>query len=90
MGIELRPLTTEIIHAEVIVGIILGIVLTVVAAFVYDAGTGRAANGLGPTAAAGAPPLVNWDVVNDNWRGVKAQLEKTGAEVEKGWKRITG
>jgi hypothetical protein len=68
-------------------GMIFGVLLTVAAAFAYDTGTGRAANGL-PTSAANAP-LVNWDVAGEDWANVKAQLRKASANVERGWKRIT-
>jgi hypothetical protein len=71
-------------------GLILGIILTIATAFLYDTSTGRAANGLPPSAAAGRPPLVNWDVVDDDWRDVKVALQNVGAEVERGWKRLTG
>ena len=55
----------------VLFGVILGVVLTAVGAYVYDTGTGRASNGLPPSAANGHPPIVNWDVVSHNWRDVK-------------------
>jgi hypothetical protein len=74
----------------VLVGMILGVILTVGVAFAYDTSTGRAPNGLTPTAAGGNAPMVNWDVVSDNWHDVKAHLQNAGAEVERGWKRITG
>jgi hypothetical protein len=74
----------------ILVGMILGIILTIGAAFAYDTSTGRASNGLAPTAAGGNAPMVNWDVVRDNWHDVKAHLENAGAEAERGWKRITG
>jgi hypothetical protein len=73
-----------------LLGIILGVILTIAGAFVYDTNTGRALNGLTPTAAGGRPPMVNWDVVGDNWEGVKTHLQNAGAEVERGWKRIAG
>jgi hypothetical protein len=74
----------------VLVGLILGVILTVGAAFAYDTSTGRVPNGLTPTAAGGNAPMVNWDVVSDNWHDVKVHLQNAGAEVEKGWKRIAG
>ena len=46
-------------------GVILGVVLTVVGAYAYDTTTGRASNGLPPSAANEHPPMVNWDVVSD-------------------------
>jgi hypothetical protein len=72
----------------VLVGMILGIILTIGAAFAYDTSTGRAPNGLA-SAAGGSAPMVNWHVVNDNWHHVKAHLQNAGAQAERGWKRIT-
>jgi len=74
----------------ILVGMILGAILTIFAAFAYDTATGREPNGLAPTAAGRNPPMVNWDVVSDNWSSVKAHFRDTGTEVERGWKRITG
>jgi hypothetical protein len=74
----------------VLVGMILGIIVTIGAALAYDTSTGRAPNGLAPTAADGNAPLVNWDVVRDDWHDVRGHLNDAGAEVERGWKRITG
>jgi hypothetical protein len=74
----------------VLLGIILGILIAVGGAFVYDSGTGRAANGLEPTAAGGRPPVVNWDVLGADWRDVKQQLRNAGGDIEKGWRRLTG
>ena len=73
-----------------LVGMILGALLTVGAAFAYDSTTGRAANGLEPSAAGGNPPMVNWNVVIDDRHDVKARLRNAGTDVERGWKRISG
>jgi hypothetical protein len=70
-------------------GIVLGVLLTVGGAFVYDTTTGRTANGLSSSVAAGRPPLVNWDVVNDDWLDLRKSLGDVGAEVEQGWRRLT-
>jgi hypothetical protein len=63
---------------RVFIGIILGIALTVATAFLADAlrPTG------GPTEAA-ARPMVNWDVVEDNLRGVSERIQEA-------WNRLTG
>ena len=53
-------------------GFILGVVVTIAGAYLYDSSTGRAANGMSPTAAA---PMVNWNVVTDDWHSFA-----TGAE----------
>jgi hypothetical protein len=72
----------------IVLGILLGVFLTIAAAFAYDTGTGRASNGLPPSAAGGHPPMVNWDVVSDNWHGVQSDLQKVGEEVQNGWRRL--
>ena len=69
-------------------GIILGALMTIGAAFAYDSATNRAPNGL--TASSANAPLVNWDVVLDDWNGIKADLHGVAADVERGWKRLAG
>jgi hypothetical protein len=75
---------------QMLAGMIMGALLTVVAAFVYDSGTGRASNGLTVASAEGHAPLVNWDVAGHDWDGMKQQLRELAVDVERGWKRITG
>jgi hypothetical protein len=72
----------------ILLGMILGVFLTIGAAFTYDAATGRAPNGLSPSSAGGRPPMVNWDVVSDNWHGLQVNLHEMGAQIERGWKRL--
>ena len=45
-------------------GFILGVMVTIAGAYLYDSSTGRAANGMSTTASA---PMVNWNVVTDDW-----------------------
>ena len=45
---------------QILLGMILGALITVGAAFVYDSSTGRAANGLTVASAEGHAPMVNW------------------------------
>ena len=73
-----------------LLGIIIGVFLTVVVAYAYDASTGRAPNGLSSTAADGQAPLVNWDVVNANWNVFKARVSETSTNLERTLKRHTG
>jgi hypothetical protein len=73
----------------VVLGIILGAVLTITGAFIYDSATGRVENGLPPAAANGNAPIVNWSVLNEHWQSTRLDLEKFGTDVETGWKRIT-
>ena len=54
---------------RILLGMILGALITVGAAFVYDSSTGRAASGLTVASAEGHAPMVNWDVVSHNWDG---------------------
>ena len=74
----------------VLVGMILGVLLTVAGAFAYDSATGRASNGLPPSAAGGRPPMVNWDVVTQDWHGMELNLRVLGDDIQRGWKRIAG
>jgi hypothetical protein len=67
---------------RILLGMILGALITVGAAFVYDSSTGRAASGLTVASAEGHAPMVNWDV--------KLQLRDVALDLEKGWRRITG
>jgi hypothetical protein len=73
-----------------LLGFILGVVLTVAGAYVYDSSTGRAPNGLAPTAASGRPPMVNWDVVSNDWQNLQASVRSTTDDLEKTLKRHTG
>ena len=75
---------------QMLLGIILGVLIAIGAAFVYDSSTGRAANGLTVASAEGHAPMVNWDVVSHNWDGMKQQLRDVAIGIEKGWKRVTG
>ena len=53
-------------------GFILGVLLTIAGAYAYDSNSGRAANGRSATAASGQPPVVNWDVVDNDWHNLQA------------------
>ena len=75
---------------QILLGMILGALITVGAAFVYDSSTGRAENGSTVASAEGHAPMVNWDLVSHDWDGMKQQLRDATVDVEKGWKRITG
>jgi hypothetical protein len=56
---------------QMLLGVILGVLIAIGAAFVYDSSTGRSANGLTVASAEGHPPMVNWDVVSHDWDGMK-------------------
>jgi hypothetical protein len=74
----------------VLIGFILGVVLTIAGAYEFDSSTGRAANGLSPTAAGGQPPMVNWNVVSEDWQSLQASVRNMGAGFEKSLKGHTG
>ena len=82
--------TEDTTAMQIFVRMILGVLITVGAAFVYDSRTVRAANGLTVASAEGHAPMVNWDVVSHDWDGMKQRLREVAADIEKGWKRITG
>lgn len=58
----------------ILLGFILGVIVTIVGAYEYDSTTGRAANGLSATAAGGAAPMVNWNVVSNDWQNFQARV----------------
>ena len=65
---------------RVFLGIIIGVFLTIASAYVIDSMTNGPA-----TAGATAPthrPMVNWDVVDHNWRAFTES-------VRLGWNRLT-
>jgi hypothetical protein len=64
---------------RVLFGIILGVLITAGAAYVYDAAHAPATT----TAAASARPLVNWDVVDAKWNGLTVRARHE-------WTRIAG
>jgi hypothetical protein len=83
-------------------GVILGILLTVGGAWVYDSiTTGRVANSPPKTASSAAAkatsqvaddqrPMVNWDVVSKDLDDLRAGLVQVGKGVQDTWKRFTG
>lgn len=64
-------------------GMILGALLTVLAAYGYDSYNA----GSDVTA---ARPMVNWDVVRDNWNGVQTNLREMGNRVHDEWVKRSG
>jgi hypothetical protein len=79
---------------RVILGVILGILLTVGSAYVYDSITGRAANTPPANAASSTAedqrPMVNWDVVSKDLDDLRAGLVDVGNRVQETWKKLTG
>lgn len=72
----------------ILLGFILGIIVTVGGAYEYDASTGRAANGLSADASVQAP-LVNWSVVTDDWQNLQTRLRLQAENLEQEIKRHT-
>jgi hypothetical protein len=68
-------------------GFILGVIVTIAGAYAYDSSTGRAPNGLPPTANA---PMVNWNVVDEDWHSFTINVQQTVADLEARFKRHTG
>jgi hypothetical protein len=68
-------------------GFILGVIVTIVGAYLYDSSSGRAANGLSPTATA---PMVNWNVVTDDWHTFATSVQNTTNDLQNRLKRHTG
>ena len=75
---------------RVLLGIILGVILTIAGTYTYDSSTGRAANGLTTTAAGGQAPMVNWDVVSANWNLFKTNVPESADNLERNIKPHTG
>jgi hypothetical protein len=71
------------------IGFILGVLVTIGAAYLYDASSGRASNGLTPTAAAGQAPMVNWDVVTADFHAFATSVQNTASDIEKRVSRHT-
>jgi hypothetical protein len=73
-----------------LLGLILGVILTIAGAYAYDSHTGRAANGLSATAAEGQAPMVNWGVVNDDWQNLQTNMRNKAENLERRLKQHTG
>jgi hypothetical protein len=68
-------------------GFILGVIVTIAGAYLYDSSSGRAAYGLSPTATA---PMVNWNVVTDDWHTFATSVQNTTNDLQNRLKRHTG
>jgi hypothetical protein len=75
---------------RILLGLILGVILTIAGAYAYDSQTGRAANGLSTTSAGGQAPMVNWDVVSDGWKNLQANVRSKTENLERSLKQHTG
>jgi hypothetical protein len=88
LWLKSAALTEDIM--PILFGLILGVILTIAGAYAYDSSTGRASNGLSPNAAGRQAPLVNWDVVSDDWNEFQTNVQTVGADLERSVKRHTG
>jgi hypothetical protein len=87
----LRPLGSQREAAmPVLLGFILGVALTILGVYVFDTSTGRVANGMSATAAGGQAPMVNWDVVTNDWRNFEANVRATTDDLERKLKQHSG
>jgi hypothetical protein len=74
----------------ILLGFILGVIVTIGGAYVYDSQTGRLPNGLVSTSTGGQAPMVNWSVVNDDWQNFQATVRTKADDLERSLKRHTG
>ena len=74
----------------VLVGFILGVIVTVVGAYAYDSQTGRTANGLSAVSAGGEAPVVNWAVVGDEWTRLETNVRLKTEDLERSLRRHIG
>jgi hypothetical protein len=68
-------------------GFILGVILTVGCAYAYDSSTGRTANGLSAASAGGLAPMVNWNIVSDDWQSFQSNVRVKADNLEKSFKQ---
>jgi hypothetical protein len=61
---------------RLLLGIVLGVFLTIGFAYAYDASTARPSESTGQTSIE-QRPMVNWDVVSRNWRGWSLGVQNT-------------
>jgi len=74
----------------VLLGFILGVAVTILGVYEYDSTTGRARHGMAATAAGGKAPMVNWDVVSDEWHNFQAGVRSTTDSIERKLKQHSG
>jgi hypothetical protein len=74
----------------VLLGFILGVAVTIFGVYEYDASTGRVGNGLPASAAGGKAPMVNWDVVSEDWHNFQSSVRSTTDSLERKLKQHSG
>jgi hypothetical protein len=76
----------EGLAVPVLFGFILGIALTIAGAYAYDSSMGRTVNGLSAASAGGQAPMVNWNVVSDDWQNFQAGVRNKAEDLEQKFK----
>jgi hypothetical protein len=74
----------------ILLGFILGVIVTIGGAYEYDLNSGRYGNGLSVTDASGNAPMVNWNVVDNQWQIFQSNVRATAADLEHKLKAHTG
>ena len=75
----------------IIIGVVLGFLLTVGGAYTYDALSGRADTGaMTSSASAAKRPMVNWDVVRRHVHDLHVGLIEVGGRVQDEWRKLSG
>ncbi|HEX4408736.1 MAG TPA: hypothetical protein VH206_08190 [Xanthobacteraceae bacterium] len=69
-------------------GFILGVIVTIAGAYVYDSQSGRIDHGLAATE--GQAPMVNWNVVNDDWTNFQTNVRAKTEDLQRTLKRHIG
>jgi hypothetical protein len=64
----------------VLVGFVLGVLVTIFGAYMYDAATGNVSNGL---SASNQAPMVNWNVVKNEWDIFESNVLATENNIER-------
>lgn len=77
---------------RVILGMILGAILTIAGAYSYDVFSGKMAvtQDAPANAVAEDRPMVNWDVVERRWRHLETNLREMAARVQEQWSKRSG
>jgi hypothetical protein len=64
----------------VLIGFVLGVLVTIFGAYMYDAATGNVPNGL---SASNQAPMVNWSVVKNEWNILESNVRATENNIER-------
>lgn len=67
-------------------GFVLGVLVTIFGAYLYDAATGTVGNGM---SASNQSPMVNWNVVKNDWNVFENNVRATANNVEQTIKKHT-